>query len=189
MISTRAPGNKIRGTPLLTMKLKSISMNCANLKTPRIPPGMVLVQDTREQLPLFTGVTVEGLQVVSDTLPCGDYSLRGFEERFVIERKKVSDFFSYIGKERTRTQEKMARFREIVAAGGFVGLVIEALEADILSGYIMSRVSPETARQALVSFEVRYGVHTYFSRSREDIRRWVLDRAIKFYKIQREAGT
>jgi ERCC4-type nuclease len=171
------------------MKLKSISMNRQNLKGPRIPPGMVLVQDTREQLPLFTGVTVEGLQVVSDTLPCGDYSLRGFEERFVIERKKVSDFFSYIGKERTRTQEKMARFREIVAAGGFVGLVIEALEADILSGYIMSRVSPETARQALVSFEVRYGVHTYFSRSREDIRRWVLDRAIKFYKIQREAGT
>ena len=189
MISTRAPGNKIRGTPLLTMKLKSISMNRNNLKTPAVPPGLVLVQDTREQLPLFTGVNVEGLQVVSDTLPCGDYSLRGFEERFVVERKKVSDFFSYIGKERTRTQVKMARFREIVAAGGFVGLVIEALEADILSGYIMSRVSPETARQALVSFEVRYGVHTYFSRSREDIRRWVLDRAIKFYKIQREAGT
>ena len=80
----------------------------------------------------------------------------------------------------------MAKFREIVCAGGFVGLVIEALEADILSGYIMSRVSPETARQALISFEVRYGLHLYYSRSRRDIARWVLDRAIKFYKIQRE---
>ena len=58
----------------------------------------------------------------------------------------------------------------------------------ILTGYIMSRVSPETARQALVSFEVRYGLHVYYSRSRRDIARWVLDRAIKFYKLQREVS-
>jgi DUF917 family protein len=40
--------------------------------------------------------------------------------------------------------------------------------------------------QALVSFELRYGVHVYYSRCRQDIARWVLDRAIKFYKLQRE---
>ena len=45
----------------------------------------------------------------------------------------------------------------------------------------------EAARQALVSFEIRYGVHVYYSRSRKDIARWILDRAIKFYKVQREA--
>jgi len=49
-------------------------------------------------------------------------------------------------------------------------------------------VSPETARQALVSFEVRFGIHVYYSRSRRDISRWVLDRAIKFYKVQREVS-
>ena len=170
------------------MKLRCISMNHDNLKPANIPPGLVVVQDTREQLPLFTGLHLEGLQVVSDTLSCGDYSLRGFEESFVIERKQMSDFYSYIGKERTRTSQKMERFREIASAGGFVGLVVEATEADLLSGYIMSRVSPETARQALVSFEVRYGVHVYYSRSRKDIARWILDRAIKFYRIQREVG-
>jgi ERCC4-type nuclease len=64
--------------------------------------------------------------------------------------------------------------------------VIEATEADLLAGYIMSRLSPEMVRQALVSFEVRTGVHIYYSRSRQDITRWILDRAIKFYKIKRE---
>ena len=82
----------------------------------------------------------------------------------------------------------MEEFRTIASAGGFVGLVIEATEADLLTGYIMSRVSPETARQALVSFEVRYGVNIYYSRSRPGIARWILDRAIKFYKIQREVN-
>jgi ERCC4-type nuclease len=159
-----------------------------DLKPARIPDGFMLVQDTREQKPLFAEAP-EGLDVITDTLPYGDYSIRGFEERFCVERKQMSDFYSYIGKERTRTTRKMEQFREIVGSGGWAGLVVEASEADLLTGFIMSRVSPETARQALVSFEVRYGVHVYYSRSRRDIRRWVLDRSIKFYRIQREVTT
>jgi hypothetical protein len=69
-----------------------------------------------------------------------------------------------------------------------VGLVVECAEEELLSGYIMSRVSPETARQALTSFEVRYGIHCYYSRSRRNMERWVLDRAIKFYNVQREVA-
>ena len=157
----------------------------SGLKPFKIPEGLVLVQDTREQKPLFTQ-PVEGLTVVTDTLPFGDYSLRGFEDKFCVERKQVSDFFAYLGRERDRTKRKMKEFKRITSSGGFVGLVIEATESDLLSGFVMSRVSPETARQALVSFEVRCGVHVYCSRSRDDIRRWTLDRAIKFFKVQRE---
>ena len=158
-----------------------------DLKPARIPDGFMLVQDTREQKPLFTDPP-EGLDVVTGTLPHGDYSIRGFEDRFCIERKQMSDFYSYIGKERTRTARKLKEFRQMIGSGGFVGLVVEATEADLLTGFIMSRVSPETARQALVSFEVRYGIHVYYSRSRRDISRWVLDRAIKFYRMQREVS-
>jgi ERCC4-type nuclease len=170
------------------MKLRPTSIYVHDeLKPARIPDGFILVQDTREQKPLFIDAT-EGLDVVTDTLPYGDYSIRGFEDRFCVERKQMSDFYSYIGKERTRTTRKMDQFREMVSTGGWVGLAVEASEPDLLTGFIMSRVSPETARQALVSFEVRYGVHVYYSRSRRDIRRWVLDRAIKFYRIQREVN-
>jgi ERCC4-type nuclease len=150
-----------------------------------MPEGLVLIQDTREQKPLFD-CPPDGLEVVTGTLHQGDYSLKGFEGKFCVERKCMSDFYSYIGRERDRTTRKMEEFKEIASMGGFVGLVVEASESDILTGYIMSRVSPETARQALVSFEIRYGVHVYYSKHREDIARWVLDRAIKFYKVQRE---
>ena len=168
------------------MKLRPTPMYVHDeLKPARIPGGMVLVVDTREQRPLLTE-PIDGLEMVSAALPYGDYSLQGFEDQFCVERKQVSDFYSYIGNERTRTTRKMEQFREIVSAGGFVGLAVEASEADLLSGFVMSRVSPETARQALVSFEVRYGVHLYYSRSRRDIERWILDRAVKFYKIARE---
>lgn len=127
------------------------------------------------------------MTVVTDTLHIGDYSILGFEDKFAVERKQISDFYSYIGRERQWTVKKMEQFREISFAGGFAALVIEASEADILSGYHMSRVTPETARQALVSFEVRYGINVYYSKSRADIRRWILDRAIKFYRLIRES--
>jgi len=171
------------------MKLKPTQIHVhSELKPFKIPEGFVLVQDTREQKPLFNNPP-DGLKVITDTLPHGDYSVRGFEDRFAIERKQMSDFYGYIGKERDRTTRKMENFRQIISSGGWVGLVVEATESDLLSGYVMSKISPETARQALVSFEVRYGVHTYYSRSRGDITRWVLDRAIKFYRIQREVNT
>ena len=155
------------------------------LKPFKFPEGFILIQDTREQRPLFTE-PLDGLVVVNGTLHYGDYSIKGFEDKFVIERKQMSDFYSYIGKERDRTTMKMENFQSIISRGGWVGLVIECTESDLLCGYLMSRISPETARQALVSFEVRYGIHTYYSRSRPEIIRWVLDRAIKFYRIQRE---
>jgi ERCC4-type nuclease len=164
------------------MKLKPIYIHGSNLKPfKKFPDGFVLIQDTREQRPLFNSPP-EGLKIVTDTLLKGDYSIRGFEDKFCIERKQVSDFYSYIGKERERTIKKMKEFLDMQ----FAGLVIEASEANILNGFQMSRVSPETARQAIVSFEVRYGVHVYYSKSRHNIRRWVLDRAIKFYKVRRE---
>lgn len=173
-------------------KLAEPTLHPNGLKPPAIPPGFVLVVDSREQRPLFngngTGGAFPGLVASAAALPVGDYSIQGFEDRFCIERKQISDFYQYIGKDRARTAIKLQQFKEISARGGFCGLVIEAEERDLLTGYILSRVSPETARQSLVSFEVRYGVHVYYSRSRSDIQRWVLDRAIKFYKMQREVN-
>lgn len=151
------------------------------------PSGFVLIQDTREQLPLFDGSDIpEGLVIESQSLRDGDYSVLGLTHMVAFERKRISDFFSYIGRDRERTTRKMERFREIVDRGGFVGLVVEASEGDLLNGYHMSSVPPETVRQTLVSFEVRYGVHCYYSRDRKDVCRWVLDRAIKAYRMWHE---
>ena len=170
-------------------------IHAPTLKPPRPPDGFVLIQDTREQKPLYGSSSgsggfgsglLDGLRVSTKTLVHGDYSIWGYENLFAVERKQISDFYSYIGKERKRTTRKMEQFRDMASRGGWVGLVVEASESDLLTGYVMSKVPPEVARQALVSFEVRYGVHTFYSRSRYDIARWVVDRAIKFYRIQQE---
>ena len=168
------------------MKLKPTYIHSGNLKPARIPEGFTLVVDTREQRPLFQD-SQGGLEIITDTLHHGDYSIKGFEDKFAVERKQISDFYGYIGKERARTVKKMEQFREIISSGGFVALVVETSESDILNGYIMSRISPEVARQALVSFEIRYGVHCYYSKFRKDIERWVIDRAVKFYRVMRES--
>ena len=115
------------------MKLRPTQMQIHHqLKPWNIPAGFVLVQDTREQKPLFTDPP-DGLEVITATLPHGDYSVRGFEDRFVIERKQMSDFYGYISKERERTARKMEEFRHIISRGGWVGLVIECSESDLLS--------------------------------------------------------
>lgn len=155
------------------------------LKPYKCPSGFIIIIDTREQLPLFTNPP-DGLEVIRRKVEWGDYSIKGFEKYFAIERKMMSDFYGYIGREREKTVKKMKAFERMVQANGFVGLVIEASEEEVYSGYGYSKVSPETARQALASFRIRYGVQTYLSDSREAIERWILDNAIKFYNTRRE---
>lgn len=147
----------------------------------KIPEGFVLCQDSREQKPLFARLP-SGLMIKSCPLPIGDYSILGMETIFAVERKGISDFFGYIGKERDKTVVKMKRLAECEWAG----LVIEAAEKDIICVQQYSKIHPEVARAALLSFCVRYGVHIYFSPKKDDVARFVLDAAIKFWNIKHE---
>jgi ERCC4-type nuclease len=150
------------------------------LKPTPIPDGFILLQDTREQRPLFSPRIPKGLTIQSCTLHNGDYSVKGFEHQICFERK-ANDLFSYCSSEHDKTKEKMLRFRNFL----FVGLIIELRESDIYQFQEFNRVHPEVTRAALISFQVRYGVHVYMG-SREGCARWLLDCATKFWKIQHE---
>ncbi len=170
-------------------KTKSVnSPHITKLKPFKIPDGMIIVVDTREQRPMFkrkpkhTGT----LKIIKEKVPYGDYTIKGHEFEFGIERKQISDFYSYIGKERKKTTVKMQNFKDMVDGGGWAALVIEASEADILAGFMMSKVPPEVARGFLNSWRVRYGLHSFFSRERRSIERFILDSMIKFYNVKRE---
>jgi ERCC4-type nuclease len=165
------------------MRDKPIDKNSNYLKhytikpTP-IPEGFVLVQDTREQRPLFARIP-KGLTVASNTLTDGDYSVKGFEDLICFERKSM-DLFPYCSSEREKTVKKMTRFKSME----FVGLIVEMKESELFQFQQHSAVHPEVVRAALISFEVRYGVHIYYG-SRENCARWLLDRAVKFYNIKK----
>ena len=88
-----------------------------SLKPTLIPDGFVLVQDTREQRPLFARIP-KGLTVSSATLKFGDYSVKGFEDKICFERKSM-DLWGYCSSEREKTVKKMLQFKSME----FVGLI------------------------------------------------------------------
>ena len=173
------------------MRLKQYSSNAEwsgahALKPFKFPDGFVFVIDTREQEPLFAGQLPKGLVLVRDGLRNGDYSIRGFEDKFFIERKKLSDLIPYLARDHAKTREKLERCKEYE----FMALVIEEEERKLLAPdpteHAWTNIKPENIRQALAALEIRYNMHIYYTKKRSDMERWVLDRAIKFYNVKKE---
>lgn len=159
-----------------------------------IPEGFTLVVDSREQLPLFTRPP-KGLTITTNTLPIGDYSIQGFETSVAIERKQLSDLISFVGKERNRTIEKLQWMKEL----DFAALVIEVDEDELIHAYEQTlrqelglysaeqvMIKSSHIRGFLISVNVKYGIHTYLERDRNEISRYILDRFIKYYNCKRK---
>jgi hypothetical protein len=147
---------------------------------------MVCIVDTREQASPLLAKPPKGLTVVRDCLKNGDYGLRGFP-LFAIERKFMGDIFPYCATEQVaHTKPKMERFREMIRQGGWVGLVIQERESEVFQWQQWTKISPESVRQALVSFEVKYGVHCYFNKDKDRVVTWMVDRMVKYYKMMHE---
>jgi DNA excision repair protein ERCC-4 len=107
--------------------------------------------DTREQQPFtFTRYDVDP---ETATLPVGDYSLPGFEDRAAIERKSLNDLIGCLmGKDRERFERELARGRHYEL---FV-VVVEASLADVSQGRYRSDMKPQAALQSIITFQVRY---------------------------------
>lgn len=148
------------------------------LRPHKIPEGMVVKIDTREQSPLWLPKPPKDLVVVRSTLTNGDYSIGGFEDSFAVERK-MDDLYPYFTSEREKTKEKLIRLNKFE----FKGLVIEYEEAELYGPQLFTQVSPEVIRQSLVSVEIKYGVHVFYGR-REALERKVLDWMIYYWNYK-----
>ncbi len=120
--------------------------------------------------------------------------MSGAPNEVLVFSKRFNEF-SY-GPNHPLKVERLQLTMDLIAAYGLLPSSTEpwveatpAEERDLLSGFFLSRGPPAVARAALISFEMRYKVHIYYARSRQDIARWVLDRAIKFYKLAREVSS
>ena len=156
------------------------------LKPTPIPDGLVVIVDTREQESPLLKKPPKGLVIVRDTLENGDYGIRGFPN-FAIERKFMGDIFPYCSSEQiTKTKPKMERFKAMIKAGGWVGLCIQERESEVYQYQQFTKIHPECIRAAIVSFEIRYGIHVYFNKDKDQIVRWMVDRIIKYYNVKKE---
>ena len=89
------------------------------------------------------------------TLPAGDYSLPGFEDRVSIERKELNDLIACLmNGHRARFERELTklRFYELRA------IVVEAALEDVSKGRYRSEMKPHAALQSIFAFQVRYGI-------------------------------
>jgi len=151
------------------------------------PPDFTIIIDSREQKSPLFDKPPKGLMVMRDCLTNGDYSIRGMP-LFSIERKYCGDIFPYVSSDHEKTLKKMLRFRQMVDAGGWVGLLIAERESDVFKHQQFTKVSPEAVRQALISFAIRYHVTVHFAHTKEQQERFIIDHAIKFFNVSKEVS-
>jgi ERCC4-type nuclease len=115
------------------------------------PTGAVVIQDSREQLPW----RISAFPVVVEKLDFGDYSVRGFERRFVVERKSLGDLVQSLTRERTRFFKEL----EMMSRCQFAAILIEAERATVEIGAFRSDVCPSSILSSLDAVMVRFGIH------------------------------
>ena len=125
----------------------------------------VLLVDTREQRPLqFSHLPAE-----SATLYTGDYSVRGLEEIFAVERKSLADLAGSLTRERDRFMKEMHRLR------GYRFPYLLAIGDDMeLSRLIaQGRLKLHQVEHSLRAIQSRYGVHVERAYTEEQAARLV----------------
>lgn len=115
--------------------------------------AMKILVDSREQQPfLFRAFEAEP---ETATLPVGDYSLPGFQDRVAIERKSLEDLISCLmNSNRDRFERELARARHYE----LFAVVVEAPLSAVSRGQYRSEMRVEAALQSLITFQVRYRV-------------------------------
>jgi DNA excision repair protein ERCC-4 len=158
----------------------TLAKDFPTLTLPPAPPGFVIIIDTKEQErgnPYFKNLPC----AMRQNLKTGDYSIKGFEDKITIERKRPDDLLGCMGKERGRFTRELERMAPMF----FKAIVIEGSERDLFTS-IYSDMKPQSIRVTLISYEVKYGVHIYYARNREFAERWVYDRLYYFFIRVRE---
>ena len=122
--------------------------------------GFTITIDTREQQPYaFTGAVVQ-------TLPTGDYSIVGLEDRVTIERKSKADAYGSLGGGRARFRREFER----LAGYDYAVVVIEDTVPGFLHRPAHSKMNPKAALCSLLAWSVRYRVPVFFAGDREHAR-------------------
>ena len=111
----------------------------------------VVVVDTREQTPL----PIVRLATVRAGLLTGDYSIRGLEHLFAVERKSIPDLVSCCcNSNRERFENELHRLRGF----RFRRLLIVGRREEVEAGAYRSQIAPRAVLGSLAAFEVRYDI-------------------------------
>jgi len=120
-----------------------------------LPDLPTVVIDTREQTPL----PISKLSTETGTLYSGDYSVKGMEEVFAIERKTIADLVGSLTSGRDRFMNELHRLRGY----RFRRLLIVGSRNDIKTGNYRSRTKPRAVLASLAAVEALFDIPATFS--------------------------
>ena len=110
--------------------------------------GPTIVVDTREQKPYgFNGE----VPTVKAALKAGDYSVLGFEEQIMVERKSLSDLVRCVGSDRRRFMKQMKRLLEIGLTGEIMLVVESSWEEIAIGQWRATRIKPAQVEGTLLA--------------------------------------
>lgn len=149
-------------------------------KKGRKKPLVTIIEDTREQTPLTEWP--EGIAVERGTLHTGDYSIRGWENCFCIERKSLKDFAdTMIDAYEANTQKPPKRFnRELERMRYFdrAAVIVTATPAEVLA-YVhhCGKYAHGSLWGFSFSIYATYGIPVFFLTDEQTAARWIADLA------------
>ena len=110
---------------------------------------MIILVDDREKRPYdFPGVEVE-----SARLETGDYTVKGFENRFAVERKSINDLANSVGAERNRFEAEIRRAQSFDE----FAVVIEGSQYEVENGSYYSQIHPNAVMGTVEKWPYKYG--------------------------------
>jgi ERCC4-type nuclease len=111
---------------------------------------MIILVDDREKKPYnFPGVETEEAR-----LETGDYTVKGFEDRFAVERKSLNDLATSVGNNRDRFEAEIRRAQDF---DNFT-VMIEASRDDAQAGAYYSQIHPNAVTGTVDKWPLKYGV-------------------------------
>jgi ERCC4-type nuclease len=122
--------------------------------------GLTIVVDTREKKPYkFQRFDVD---IERRCLETGDYSVKGYESQFAVERKSKDDFLNSCGADHDRFREQVKRADVFEYP---MAVVIEAPRDEFYRGHYFKKVHPNVIRGTVEGWEC-FNIEWYFESNR-----------------------
>ena len=133
-----------------------------------------IVTDSREQNKLWTTNTEV------KKLDAGDYSIVGYENEFVIERKSISDLVGTLTTGHKRFNAEIERSKKLK----YFAIIIEGTINDVMKGIRYSKTPGYVVSSILFTIHMKYNIPVFFCRDRTECKTVIRELAKTFIKQQ-----
>lgn len=147
-------------------------------------PQLTYIIDTREQKPWLLSPCVRR------RLSVGDYSVVGYEDRLVVERKSLADLTHTLTRGWQRFRIELAALSKMTlhpGPSGTVAVVIESSVVDLQAHRYPSKVLPVAILQRIAAIERSYGVPFIWAEDRPKAVRWAQEFLLRGAKLLGES--